>query len=267
MSCRRGAQSRKRHRRLPARARSATKIGGRPVREEGESAVRLESRDVEWADGQTVSSVWAFPEEDKQGSRRALVIAHGAGGDMHHSFIKYFQEGVCRSGLLAVRFNFPYKEARRRAPDPAPRLEACFRSVIATVRRDPYFAGGEPGVVIGGKSMGGRMASHLASQGEELDGLFLLGYPLHPPHRTSQLRSAHLSTIDAPTLFIQGDRDSLCDLALLRDALRSFKAPVRLHVIPSGDHSFKPSKSSGLSEREALGQALDVLLEWLASLR
>ncbi len=233
--------------------------------------MKLESRKVELEDGQTVSSVWAFPREDRTGRGRAVLIAHGAGSDMNHAFIKYFQEGICQSGLLAVRFNFLYKERRRKAPDPAPRLEACFRSVVQAVRRDPYFSGSkpgtakEPGLVIGGKSMGGRIASHLAAQGEALDGLFLLGYPLHPPHRPGQPRTAHLSSIAAPTLFIQGDRDSLCDLGLLKNALQSFQAPVRLHVIPGGDHSFKPSKASPLSEREALGQALDVLLEWLAS--
>ncbi len=232
--------------------------------------MKMESRAVALGDGQTVSSVWAFPEEDKTGFGRALVIAHGAGSDMNHAFIKYFQEGVCQSGLLAVRFNFPYKERGRRAPDPAPRLEACFRSVVKAVRSDPYLernkagASGAPRLVIGGKSMGGRIASHLAAQGEELDGLFLLGYPLHPPHRPAQLRASHLPAIRTPTLFIQGERDSLCDLDLLQKALQSFQAPARLHVIPGGDHSFKPPKSGPLSEREALGQALDVLLEWLA---
>lgn len=224
--------------------------------------MRLESRKVELENGQSVSSVWAFPDGYQASNAAVAVIAHGAGSDMNHAFLKFFQEGLCQAGLLAVRFNFLYKERQRRAPDPTARLEACFRAVLRAVRRESAPAK----LFVGGKSMGGRMASHLAAAGEEIDGLFLLGYPLHPPGRTTQLRTAHLPSIRVPTLFIQGDRDNLCNLDLLGKALSLFEAPVQLEVIKGGDHSFKPSKSSGVSEEEARQQALDSLLEWLSKI-
>lgn len=216
--------------------------------------MELEARLIELDDGEAVSSVWACPKDPLA----AVVLAHGAGAGMEHGFMKYFHEGVARAGFLSVRFNFLYKEKGRRAPDPARRLEGTYRSVIGAVR-----SAGLNKLFIGGKSMGGRIASHLAARGEPVDGLFLLGYPLHPPHRTERLRVDHLAEIRQPALFVQGSRDALCKLELLKKTLSGLKAPVDLHVVDDGDHSFKPRKSSGFTEEEARRQALAVLTNWL----
>jgi len=157
-----------------------------------------------------------------------------------------------------VRFNFPYTERGDRAPDRAPVLEACYRAVLAQVRAD---LGGDR-LVIGGKSMGGRMASHLAAAGEPLDGLVFLGYPLHPAGRPQQLRDAHLPRIAVPMLFLTGTRDALCPLDTLRPILARLPQAT-LHVVDDGDHSFAVRKKSGRTAEMVLDELADATLAWL----
>ena len=127
-----------------------------------------------------------------------MILAHGAGTDMSNPLLVAFHEGLAKCGFLTVRFNFPYKERGGRAPDRKPVLEACFRGVIDQVCADYRPAQ----IVIGGKSLGGRMASHLAAGDLAVDGLVFLGYPLHPSGKPDRLRTAHLSSIVAPMLFL-----------------------------------------------------------------
>lgn len=221
--------------------------------------MRLDNHDIELEHGETVGSVWALPDGFRRGQSDAAVLAHGAGSDMNQRFIRFFHEGLARAGLLAVRFNFPYKEKGRKAPDPAPKLESCFRRVLGEVRREAR----PRRLFAGGKSMGGRIASHLAAQGEAIDGLFLLGYPLHPPNRPDRPRTDHLGAIRCPTLFVQGSRDALCRLDLLGEALEKLAPKPELHVVEGGDHSFKTPKRSGTTEAETLESVLEILKEWL----
>ena len=177
-----------------------------------------------------------------------FVLAHGAGGSMTDPLLVDLTSALHEKGHGVARFNFAYRDEGRKLPDRAPALEATYREVIEQLRRDvPHRK-----LVIGGKSMGGRMASHLAAQGDQLDGLLLLGYPLHPPKRPEKLRDAHLSSIRIPTLFIQGTRDPLCDLALLEPRVRKMGKTATLVVIDEGDHSLVVPKRSGKSRDEVI---------------
>jgi uncharacterized protein len=170
-----------------------------------------------------------------QGTPRAVfVFAHGAGAGQHHPFMAGVSRGLAARGIDVVTFDFPYKRLQKSAPDRPPVLEQSFRDAIAAARKwskaDSLF--------IGGKSMGGRIATHLAAQGVDgLSGVVCFGYPLHPPGKLRQLRIEHLPSITVPVLVIQGERDAFGTPAELRPHLEAMKADVRLHVIPKGDHS------------------------------
>jgi predicted alpha/beta-hydrolase family hydrolase len=212
-----------------------------------------------------VRSVWTVPRGYKARRGDAVILAHGAGSDMDSPFMRHVHAGLAARGLLAVRFNFPYIEAeRRRPPDPAPRLEATFRAVVARLLDDKTLRPRR--LVIGGKSLGGRIASHLAAAGEPVDGLLLLGYPLHPPGRTDRLRDAHLPSVPCPMLFLQGGRDPLCDLSLLKSVLWRVSAPSTLRVVAEGDHSFHVPKLSRYDDRQVLDAAVEIAAAWIDGL-
>jgi predicted alpha/beta-hydrolase family hydrolase len=210
------------------------------------------------ADGLPVSGV--ITVGDRGRADTVVVLAHGAGNDMTAPLLVAVADGLARHGFPTVRFNFPYKERRGRAPDPAPVLERCYRSVLAQVRADPALRARR--LVIGGKSLGGRMASHLAAAGEAVDGLLFLGYPLHPAGKPVQLRSAHLARIRAPMLFLAGTRDALCRLDLLRKALAGLPNAT-VHVVDDGDHSFAVRKRSGRDPAAVLDEILAASVTWL----
>lgn len=176
---------------------------------------------------------------------------------MNSPFLSYVHEALGARGILSVKFNFPYKERRAKLPDRAPLLEATWRALIAAVRNDAELAPAR--LFVGGKSMGGRIASQVVAAGVACDGLVFLGYPLHPPRRPESLRSDHLPAVASPMLFIQGTRDALCDLALLRKALEEVRTPSTLHVIEGGDHSFHVPKRSRRSESDILHEITEVV--------
>ena len=193
-----------------------------------------------------------------KGSVGTLVLAHGAGANQSHPFMVRTATGLAERGVETTTFNFSYTEAGRRAPDPAPKLEACFRDVVAKVRART----GNPRLFLGGKSMGGRMASHLAagSDGkppEEVQGLVFLGYPLHPPGHPEKLRSEHLARIGAPMLFVQGTRDAFGTPEELRPVLAGLRSRVVVFPVEEGDHSFKVPKRAGVSEDAVIASVLE----------
>ncbi len=210
-----------------------------------------------------VSSVWAIPDDYPANDDRAIILAHGAGNDMDHPFISYVHHAFAEAGLLSVKFNFPYKELGRKAPDRMPLLESTWRAVIHAVKADPALS--PKRLYLAGKSMGGRVASQVVAQGESCQGLLFLGYPLHPPKQTDRLRVQHWPSLTCPLLFVQGTRDSLCDLGLLRTQLPLIPAPVTLQLIDGGDHSFKVAKSSGKTERMVWEQIVATLMSWLGT--
>lgn len=207
----------------------------------------------------TVSSSWKVPSGYRPGRDDALILAHGAGNDMTSPFMAHFHTIFAEAGLLSLIFNFPYKEAGRKPPDRMPKLMAAYGAVIERLRRDELAPGR---LFIGGKSMGGRVATLLAAEHVPVDGLVLLGYPLHPAGRPEKLRADHLPSIEAPLLFIQGDRDNLCRLDLLRRAVEPLGDRAHIHVIEGGDHSFKVLKRSGRDQDEVYAEALDAVLDW-----
>ena len=220
----------------------------------------LQNRSIEVEEGMAVSSVWAVPSAYEPDRGTALILAHGAGADMNHEFMVDFQTRLTEVGNLTIRFNFPYKEQGRRAPDRRPRLEATFRAVLKGLRDSRLNAAR---VFIGGKSMGGKIASYLAASGEDVSGLVFLGYPLHPPNRRQQLRTSHWEEIRCPALFIQGTRDALCGLDLLSTELNKFGGLTQVHVVEGGDHSFKTLKKLGRTPVQVRDEISQEIQQWL----
>ena len=177
----------------------------------------------------------------------SIVLAHGAGAPMDSPFLEAVAQGLAERGLRVVRFEFPYMRRRRaagtrRPPDPAPVLRGAWLEVVERL-------GGGPRLVIGGKSLGGRMASMIADD-VGARGLVCLGYPFHPPGQPDRLRTAHLEALRTPTLIVQGTRDALGS----REEISSYRLSpgIRIEYLEDGDHSFRPRAGSGRAEAQNL---------------
>jgi len=195
-----------------------------------------------------------YPHEAAEAT---LVLAHGAGAGQRHPFMVAVATGLSRRGINVVTFDFPYMRERRRVPDKTPVLEAAFLEVVEAVRT--WSAGA--GFFIGGKSMGGRMATHLGARGVDgLLGMVALGYPLHPPGRPDKPRVEHLPSIRVPVLIVQGERDTFGTPDELRPVIATMKAEVTLHVVAGGDHSLAVR---GRKKDEAFADVLDTTAGWL----
>ena len=218
-------------------------------------------RRIPLPDGSSVSADIAMPSGHRIGEGACAILGHGAGSNMSNPFLRAVQRGLADRGVAAVTFNFPYSEQKRRVPDRMPALGACYRAVVDAVRAELR----PSRLVLGGKSMGGRVASHLAAEQVACDGLVFLGYPLHPAGKPEQLRTAHLGRIRAPMLFFAGTRDALCDLDLLRQAIATLAVPITLHLIEGGDHSFKVPKSIGRAA-PVVDEMIDVCARWIEQL-
>lgn len=186
-----------------------------------------------------------------------FIFAHGAGADMDHDFMAAVASGLAARGIRVVRFNFPYmvkraEDGKRRPPDRAPKLLEAFEAVIAE------YASGS--VVIGGKSMGGRMASLLSAH-PQVAGIACLGFPFHPPGKPEKFKGDHLAEVDKPTLILQGERDTFG--TQLECATFSFSPNVSLAFLPDGEHSFKPRKSSGYTEAQNIALAVEKLSQFI----
>jgi uncharacterized protein len=204
----------------------------------------------------TVSAVLALPEGPPAS---AVLVAHGAGQDMESPLCVAVADGLCAAGHLTLRFNFLYKESGRRAPDRPPVLEATVRAAAELLR--PRASR----LVLAGKSMGGRYASIVASKGLRCDGLFFLGYPLHPAGKPEKLRDAHLDQVAQSMLFLQGTRDPLCRLDLLAPVLDRLGERASLHVVEGGDHSLDVRRrGAGAGVR---GEIVTTIDRWIRGLR
>ncbi|MFO0586741.1 MAG: alpha/beta family hydrolase [Polyangiaceae bacterium] len=189
----------------------------------------------------------------------AFAIAPGAGTHMDNPLLVAVASGLAERGHEVMRFNFGYQQRGSRRPDPQKKLIATYRAAAETLR-----ARGAERLVIGGKSMGGRMASLLAAEGFACDGLVFLGYPLHPAGKPEQMRDGHLAKVKPPMLFVQGTRDKLCDLTLLRPVLARVGPRAKLHEIAGGDHSFEVLKRDGRSPEEVLAEVIESIATWTA---
>lgn len=188
----------------------------------------------------------------------AFVLAHGAGAGQSSPFITRFARGLVERGISAATFDFPYMAARRKVPDKPAVLEAGWRAALSAARTQfPDLP-----LVIGGKSMGGRIASQVAAgEHEPIAALVFLGYPLHPPGKPQQRRDAHLPEVAEPMLFVQGSRDAFGTSAEIRALLPRLRR-ADLFEVPGGDHSFKVAGSKGDG---TIVRILDEVARWMTS--
>ncbi len=201
-----------------------------------------------------------------QGPKRAdcaVLLAHGAGADMHAAALTTVADALAAAKIPSLRFNFPYKAAGRRSPDRPPVLEAAVRAAAAELATHTKLPVDR--VVLGGRSMGGRIGSMVAAQDGAL-GVVLLGYPLHPPGKADQLRVEHFPKLTMPVLFASGTRDAFGTPDELKRQAKKIRGRVSFHWIETGDHGFKPLKASGLTPAVALAGVADAVVDFVASL-
>lgn len=186
-----------------------------------------------------------------------FIFAHGAGAGMEHDFMAAVAKGLVEQGIRVVRFNFPYmikraEDGKKRPPDRAPKLLEAYEEVIAHFTSQP--------IVIGGKSMGGRMSSLLA-ENELVAGIACLGFPFHLPGKPEKFKGDHLANIEKPTLILQGERDTFGKREEFDDFVLS--SQVKVSFLPDGDHSFKPRKRSGHTEAGNIELAVEQLAAFI----
>ncbi len=193
----------------------------------------------------------------------ALVLAHGAGAGQHGPFMTDVARALARRGLDVLTFDFLYMHRHRRLPDRAPLLEACWRAAIAAARAE--LASASRALVIGGKSMGARVATQVAAADARLPiaGLVLLGYPLHPPGRPDQRRDRHLPQIHRPMLVVQGSRDAFGTPAELAPVLNALDPPATLHVVEGGDHSLTQPRATRGTRIARQASIHDAIAQWV----
>jgi uncharacterized protein len=184
-----------------------------------------------------------------------IILAHGAGQGMSSPFMTFFHTELEARGFKCVLFNFDYMEQKRKMPDPQPKLQARYRSVVTEVM-DKYHP---KKLFIGGKSMGGRVASYIASGLPELNGLIFLGYPLHPPGKPDQLRDSHLYELTIPMLFISGTKDTFATKDLLDKVVTKIGSNATLSWVQGGDHSLKRTRN----DLDSLQAAVGTIEDWL----
>lgn len=211
-----------------------------------------------------------YPAIKKNRAGVTVVLGHGAGASQTSGFMRMFAKGLAARGLDVLTFNFVYMEQGRSVPDQKHKLENCFRAVIETALQSKKLKNNT--LVLGGKSMGGRIASQVMAGDEresfagDVAGLVFLGYPLHPPGQPTKLRVEHLEHIKKPMLFVQGTRDSLGSPDEIKPYVKNLRPAAKIHEIEGGDHSFKAPKKFGPSQEEIFERAMDEIDRWVRSL-
>ena len=218
----------------------------------------MSATSITWRVGVGTDEVSAVLDASDSPDAPVFVCGHGAGGNLADRGVVRTAEVLREHSLSTVRFNFVYREKKSSRPDQMPRLTACISAVVDRVRAELN----PKRLLIGGRSMGGRAASMLAAEGFACDGLLLLAYPLHPPGRPQQLRSAHLPAIRVPTLCINGTRDDFCTPSLMEGVLKTVQPTFRMHWIQGADHSFHVLKSSGRTDADVMREIGSVAGEW-----
>ena len=191
-----------------------------------------------------------------RGATATLVLAPGAGSSMKHPSIVRLQDGIAARGVTVATFDFPYRVRGGGAPDRQPVLVGAYGAVVDAVRA------AHPGrLFAGGRSMGGRMASHLAIT-TPLDGLVFVSFPLHPPGKPGIERAAHLATLKIPMLFVQGTRDTFAREDLLAGVLKKLPRAT-LHAIPEADHGMHVPKRTGRTDAEVAAETVETIVTWI----
>ena len=203
---------------------------------------------------------------DVAGGPASLILAHGAGAGQRSTFMVDFAAALADLGIDVVTFNFPYIEQGRKIPDRGPVLEACYRAVILGVRAELESA--KRLLCIGGKSMGGRIATQVAAADASLPvaGLVLLGYPLHPPGKPDEKRDKHLPAVGRPMLFVQGTRDAFGTPDELTPIVQTIHPPPTLNPVPQGDHSFKLSRRDPAAQAAVYAAIQRAIAVWIRAL-
>ena len=221
-------------------------------------------------DKETVTAL-LYPAAKKNRAGVTVVLGHGAGASQTSGFMRMYAKGLTERGLDVMTFNFVYMEQGRSVPDQKLKLERCFRAVIETALKHKKLKNNS--VVIGGKSMGGRIASQVMA-GEDREaladdvvGLVFLGYPLHPPGQPAKLRVEHLEHIKKPMLFVQGTRDALGTPDEIKPFVKNLRPAAKIHEIEGGDHSFKAPKKFGMSPDQIFEASMDEIDRWIRSIR
>jgi len=194
---------------------------------------------------------------DGENNPITFIFAHGAGAGMDHEFMQSVAKGLAFKGIRVVRFNFPYmikraEDGKRRPPDRAPKLLEAYQEIIEQCDADR--------LVIGGKSMGGRMASHL-SELDKVAAMACLGFPFHPPGKPEKYKGDHLAELAKPCFILQGERDTFGKREEFADF--NLSDSIRVEFIPDGDHSFKPRKSSGYTEQQNIALTVEKLSSFI----
>ncbi len=225
------------------------------------AAAQTRALTIHVPDSGDVDALLALPAR----ARALYVLAHGAGAPMRHAFMSAIADALLARGVGTLRFNFPYTQAARRAPDRPPVLEATILAAIDTAHRAapdvPLFAGG--------KSMGGRMTSQALARTplDVVRGIVFLGFPLHGAGKPPDTKRAeHLSAVRVPMLFVQGTRDALADLTLLRGVIERLGTRPTLHIVDDADHGFHVRKKSGRDDAAVIGEIADAVSGWMASI-
>ena len=201
---------------------------------------------------------WKAAKPERWDGEIAIILAHGAGQGINSPFMKFFHEALPKRGLLSVQFNFEYIEKGRKIPDTQPKMQALYRQVVQEVVEVER----PKKILIGGKSMGGRVASYIATSTTGVHGLVFLGYPLHPPGKPDQLRDAHLYETHLPMLFLSGTRDGLAERSLLEKVAHRLGERATLVWTEGGDHSLKV----GGAGNATLEAAADEIQKWAQAL-
>ncbi len=197
----------------------------------------------------------------------AIVLGHGAGAPQTSPFMVEIAEGLRARGTHVFTFNFLYMELGRKIPDSNDRLESCFATVVDAARA--RLSADHRGIFVGGKSMGGRIATQMVAKNERANeairGVVVLGYPLHPPGRPAILRTGHFPQIRVPMLVVQGSRDAFGTPGELRDVFSQIPARWKLFVVPDGDHSYKLPAKATATKDEVRTQILNEITSWMVS--
>ena len=232
-------------------------------------ADEAENLTVQVNDKEAVTAL-LYPADKKNRAGVTVVLGHGAGASQASGFMRMYAKGLAARGLDVMTFNFVYMEQGRSVPDQKHKLEGCFEAVIETGLKHKKLKGNR--VVIGGKSMGGRIASqlmageHRETFANDVVGLVFLGYPLHPPGQSTKLRVEHLEHIKKPMLFVQGTRDALGSPDEIKPWIKNLRPAPKIHEIEGGDHSFKAPKKFGLSPDQIFETSMDEIDRWIRSL-
>lgn len=211
------------------------------------------------SEAETVSALLCRPEQ----ARACYAVAHGAGAGMNHSFMASVSDGLAERGIATLRYQFPFMERGSKRPDSSPLAHETVRAAIAMASNLmpdlPLFAGG--------KSFGGRMTSQAQAEAAlaQVRGIIFLGFPLHPATMPAQKRAEHLAQVSCPMLFLQGTRDELADLALMRSVTQRLGERATLQLFEDADHSFHVRARSGCTDQQVLGSMLDAIVAWMTT--